>query len=118
MKQLVFIDDEEHIISGLKRSLREMRDQWSMSFFTDPLQSLDKIKENKPDIIITDYRMPQIGGIEFLQELKSLSPQSKIIVLSGQSDEKVFETIKQLSDGYLSKPCGRDEIISMVNSLM
>jgi DNA-binding NarL/FixJ family response regulator len=118
MTRIVFVDDEENIISGFKRSLRDFKDIWEMFFFTSQEEALQWFKKNNADILICDYRMPGKNGLELAKEIKNLDPNIKVAFLSGQSDEEVFLEIQKNSDSYISKPCDRECIRKVVEKLI
>jgi DNA-binding NarL/FixJ family response regulator len=76
------------------------------------------IKTN-PDLIIMDLNMPKMNGIEAIQEVKKVLPDTKIIVLSAfTQDEMVFPAIDAGADGYLLKDIKPDELVTAIHSVM
>jgi len=61
----------------------------SVSYFKDASACLEKLDEITPDIIITDYLLPGMNGIEFLKTLKLKNNQIPVIMITGQGDETI-----------------------------
>jgi HD-like signal output (HDOD) protein len=104
-KRIIFIDDEESILSGLKRSLRHRRDDWDMDFYTRAQDAIDALAINQYDALVTDMRMPGIDGAKLLDFVAQNHPSLVRIVLSGQSDLSLSSQLTVNAHQYLSKPC-------------
>lgn len=84
MPHLLILDDEELILNALVRALKS--EEYTLDKFTSPLQALDKLGKTNYDVILADYRMPEMDGITFLKKAKQHLPLAKRIILSGQAD--------------------------------
>ncbi|MCU7830114.1 MAG: HDOD domain-containing protein [Candidatus Thiodiazotropha sp. (ex Myrtea sp. 'scaly one' KF741663)] len=111
-KRILFVDDEQNVLSGLRRSLRSQRKEWDMEFVGSGQDALAKADESHFDAVVTDMRMPGMDGAELLNRLAENHPHVVRVVLSGQSDqESVMKTVGPAHQ-YLNKPCDAD-ILSM-----
>lgn len=105
MKRLLFVDDESHILAGLRRMLRPMRDSWQMEFASSGAEALELMTHGPIDVVISDMRMPGMDGASLLSEVKRRHPGTARIILSGQSDEeRVLRTVGPAHQ-FLAKPC-------------
>ena len=68
-KRILFVDDEEFIVSGLRRMLRRQRDEWDMHFVLSAEQALQCMSERPFDVIVTDMQMPGMNGAELLERV-------------------------------------------------
>ncbi len=84
---ILFVDDDEDIISGYRRMLHSMRNQWGLYFASSGLEALEVLGNNPMDVIISDMRMPGMDGADLLAQVKKEFPQILRIVLSGHQDE-------------------------------
>lgn len=87
-------------------------------FETDALEGIRKVRLFNPDVVVTDFIMPNIDGLEIVKNIKAFSQQIRVIVLSGISDTKIADrTLKQGADYYFVKPVMlsflQDRIISV-----
>jgi len=100
---LLLLDDEEHILSALTRLLRK---KYNIVSFTEGEEALAFLADNEIDIIISDMRMPNMDGAQFLSEARKIKPDSIRILLTGYSDME--STIRAINDGrvytYIGKP--------------
>lgn len=110
--KLLIIDDEEHVIEGITYLL-----DWKKFNFSEVIKctnseiALIKIREEKPEIIITDMMMPNIHGMELILFCKDNSPLSKVIVVSGHTDfNYVQHTIRHGGVDYITKPIKREAL--------
>ncbi len=104
-KSILFVDDEQSVLQGLKRSLRGQRKEWDMVFSNDGKEALNLANEIKFDAIVTDMRMPEMDGAQLLEILATDHPESIRIILSGHSDEAMILRSTETAHQFLTKPC-------------
>jgi HD-like signal output (HDOD) protein/CheY-like chemotaxis protein len=106
------VDDEPMVLSGLKRSLNSMKQEWEMVFVAGGQEALQAMAMQPFDIIVTDMRMPVMNGAQLLEEIKIRFPQCLRFILSGQADrESILKTVDPAHQ-FLSKPCEATELKS------
>lgn len=123
MYKVLIIDDESIIRRGLKNIINW--NQLSCEICgeaADGLEGIKLIKSVKPDIILTDIRMPKVDGLTMIQQTKEIVPDSKIIILTGYRDfNYAQEAIKLGAFNFILKPTKIEEltriIIAAVNEL-
>lgn len=118
MTTIAIVDDEPNILNALKRILR--RQGWNILTYSDPLLALNELVELHFELIISDFRMPAMNGVELLLKLKKFRPDAIRIVLSGQSDMKaVLDAINKAEVyRFILKPWNDDELVmTLVNAL-
>jgi len=115
MKRVVFVDDEQNVLSGLKRMLRSMRHEWDMQFFDNGIEALKSIEDKGCDVIVSDMRMPRMDGVQLLNSIREKYPRSIRIALSGQSDANMIYRCINNAHQYLAKPCDSDQLIATIN---
>ena len=111
---VLLVDDEVSFVETFSERL-VMRDLEISKAFSgeEALQAL----ETKPntEVVILDVKMPGMGGIETLVEIKKKYPLLEVIMLSGHADvESAIDGMKQGAFDYLMKPCDIDQIIAKV----
>lgn len=109
-KTLLLLDDEANIIKALSRTLR--RDGYRILSTTSVKEAFSLLAENDVQVIISDQRMPEMSGTEFLSQVKAIHPDTVRIVLSGYTDLKsVTDAINQGAIyKFLTKPWDDDQI--------
>jgi DNA-binding NtrC family response regulator len=80
-------------------------------------EALEELKKGSYDVIVLDIRMPEMGGIEALREIKRLDPKVEVIVLTGHASVDVAVEIMKLGGyEYLLKPCSVDDLMDKIES--
>jgi HD-like signal output (HDOD) protein len=105
MKGVLFVDDEENILHGLRRMLRDLRKEWDMHFVTSGAAGLELMSEKPFDVVVSDMRMPGMDGAEFLGQVRAKYPDAIRIVLSGHSEKEPLMRSLGATHQYLAKPC-------------
>jgi YesN/AraC family two-component response regulator len=116
LKRVLFVDDEANLLEGLKRIFRKKKDDWEMVFLDEGVKALDYLSKNTIDFLITDYKMPGMNGLELLTHVKEKYPKIKRVILSGQSEEEIFDRASVLAHKYLSKPCDAEDLINFIDT--
>ena len=111
---VLFVDDETHILSSLRRLVRPLK---LKTFFAESgAEGLKVLQENKVDLIISDMRMPEMDGAEFLTKARASWPETVRVLLTGYAD--MNSTIEALNNGgiyrYISKPWDDDELKNVI----
>lgn len=115
--RILFVDDEQRILDGLRRMLRPMRKEWETSFASNGKEALEKLAEGEFDVVVSDMRMPGMDGAELLETVMKLYPRTVRIILSGHSDiEMVLKSVGP-SHQYLTKPTSPEELQATINSV-
>ena len=116
--KIILADDHALFREGLKRILAEERDLKVVGEVADGLELLKILHNVKPDIIILDITMPNIRGIEAIQEIKTIHPESKILVLTMHREkEYLHQAISSGAHGYLLKEDADSELFSAIDKV-
>nr|WP_249787323.1 response regulator transcription factor [Bradyrhizobium sp. BRP23] len=112
-------DDHEIVRSGL-RAIVETRSNWIVSGeATNGEQAVTLALETRPDIVIVDYSMPIINGLEVSRRLRALHIQTEVLILTmHESEELLTEAILAGIRGFLFKSDARNHLISAVEALL
>ncbi len=116
---IVLADDHKMFASGIAGLLEEVEDFNVSGVFENGLELISFLEEKGADIALTDMNMPNMDGLEVLQELKNKNIKVKIIVLSMYDDEKLFKQCKQLgAHAYMLKDADFDELKYTIREVM
>lgn len=112
--RILFVDDEVNILKTLNR-LMSLED-FNCDFANSGKEALALVEEKKHDIIVSDMRMPEMGGDEFLTLAKKIVPHSRRFILSGYAD---FDSMMNaLNRGgvhqFISKPWDDDQLVALI----
>jgi HD-like signal output (HDOD) protein len=114
-KKVLFVDHDPNILTGLKRMLHPMRQEWDMEFTNSGENALMMMAQTPFDVIVSEMHMPSMNGSQLLSKVMNLYPHSVRILLSGESDlDKIMKSTK-MTHQYLSKPCEPETLKLAVN---
>lgn len=111
--RILFVDDEERILTALRNVFRA---NYQVVTETRPLEALKLVENSAFPVVVSDQRMPDLAGVEFLRRVRELSPGSVRILLTGYSD--LAAMVGSINDGevyrFISKPWDTQEIQTVV----
>ena len=85
--KIVVVDDEKIVTSAFS-TLLKVEGFSDTHFFNNPKDAIEFLKENTPDLVISDFLMPEMNGLEFLTEVKKIHPEVSRILLTGYADKE------------------------------
>jgi two-component system NtrC family sensor kinase len=111
MDKLLLIDDEPDILRVLGISLKA--DGYEVIPALNGTEGLEAFTRDKPSIVITDIKMPGMDGIEVLEKIKEINPDTEVIIITGHGDiDNAIESLKYGASDFINKPV-RDEALSI-----
>jgi two-component system response regulator CpxR len=111
--KILLVDDEREFVQTLSERLL-MRDMGSAVAY-DGESALEVVREDEPDVMILDLKMPGIDGIEVLRRVKATQPHIEVIILTGHGSEADEKTCMQLGAfAYLQKPVDVEELSATI----
>jgi len=113
-RRILFVDDDPNILSGIRRSLRSMRDEFELHFAESGREALEMMAGTAFDVVVSDMRMPGIDGAELLQKVQELYPCTIRIMLTGQADQNSILRTVGVVHQFLEKPSTPDILKSVL----
>jgi len=116
---LALVDDHQIVIDGLTALLKG-NDKFRFAFATtDPQEVVDKLNNNKVDILLTDVMMPKLSGAELAKKVKQQFPRVKILALSMSGQGDVVSNMINDADinGYVLKNIGKQELLKALEKI-
>ena len=118
MIKILIADDQELIRQSLMIILDNVPDFEVVDCVADGIEVMASVKEEKPDVILMDIRMPRMDGVVCTQRIKELYPDIKIIILTTfDDDEYVFNALKFGASGYLLKGISMKELSDAIRKV-
>ncbi|PYU19216.1 MAG: hypothetical protein DMG32_24930 [Acidobacteria bacterium] len=114
--RILIVDD--HL--AVRTTLRELLDWHSFQVCGDAKdgnEAIEKVIELKPDIVLLDTNMPGMNGVSAAQEIRRISPATKIVFLTIYDTPAVVQGTRVLGDGFVSKSAAGTELIPTLNRL-
>ena len=113
-KRILFLDDDVNVLSGIRRMMRDERDEWKMEFVSHAADALSVMEDDHYDVVVSDLRMPGMNGVEFLEEVRSKYPETIRFILSGYSEQPLQEQAVMVAHQFVSKPCDASRLKSLI----
>jgi serine phosphatase RsbU (regulator of sigma subunit) len=114
---IVIVDDEDIVLQTLS-SLLTLETTYDVHTFVSPRQALETIKDSHVDLVISDFLMPDMNGLEFLSEIKRMYPDTVRILLTGYADrDNAIRAINEVGlFQYIEKPWDNDQLMLIVKN--
>lgn len=115
--KILIVDDDKIVTSSLK-TLLKLEGFSDSHYFNDPKKAIEFLKQEKPDVILSDFLMPEMNGLEFLSAAKKLYPEVSMILLTGYADkENAIKAINEIGlYKYIEKPWDNDDLIMNIKN--
>lgn len=113
--RILVVDDHHVVRQGLVALINSVEDMEVVGQASDGRQGVDLYHQFQPDVTIMDLRLPVLTGVEAIQEIRRLSPQARIIVLTTfDGDENIYRALQAGARGYLLKDMFGDELMDAI----
>lgn len=111
---VVIVDDHALFRNGL-RQLLESREIDVVGMTGNPMEAVDLVTQCTPDIVLLDIRMPKMGGLEVLEELRNTLPEQCVVILTTSVEEPdLLKALKLGATGYLLKDLELDALVNLL----
>jgi len=115
--KILFVDDDENLLESFRRTLRK---QFVVETAVGGRTGLDLLQTQGPfAVVVSDMRMPELDGVQFLAQVRTLAPDSIRIMLTGQAD--LQDAVAAVNEGnifrFLTKPCG-DNLVKTLEAAL
>jgi len=108
--RLLLIDDELDCINVMRTVLKPAGHESDL--FENPVEALESFRRELHDVVVTDYRMPEMNGIDVLKEIRRISPETPVVILTGYADvENAIGAVNNGAYAFFRKPLDFNEFI-------
>ncbi|MGB3005223.1 MAG: response regulator transcription factor [Chitinophagaceae bacterium] len=109
--KVIIVDDHPMVLEGMKSILAQISFINLIGLASNAFQTMELLKKNIPDVIITDINLPEISGIELTAKIKKEFPEVRVIAMSTFKERSyISQMIQNGASGYLVKSASKDEI--------
>lgn len=117
MNKILVVDDDVHVRMMLEAVLES--EGYSVVLAHSGPEALAMMKEEQPSLVLLDYMMPGMNGLDVLREIKKSHGQTKVIMVTGHGNEKLAnEMLKSGAADYIQKPFAMDQLLSSVKRVL
>ena len=120
-RKVLIVDDESTGRSILTKIIQQVEDDVSVAAFDNPLEALKWLDDNHPDLIITDYRMPDMNGVELIRRIKEIpgSQDIPIMMITVVSEKSVrYDALEAGATAFLTRPIDQIECRTSCRNLL
>jgi DNA-binding NtrC family response regulator len=114
---VMIVDDEEMVITSV-RAFLSLETDYDIHGFTDPEEAARFMETHPVDVVVSDYLMPKLNGIQLLAKAKQLQPEAARVLLTGHADKQ--SAIQAINDvglfQYLEKPWANSQLLLVIQS--
>lgn len=118
--RVLVVDDDEDIRNSLKGLFLHALPDVSVSVAASGIEALDFMREHRVDLLLTDYRMPEMDGLALLSQARRLAPNMARVLMTAYPDLQV--TLRAINDGgidlFLTKPLDPEHVTSAVRAML
>jgi len=115
-KRILVVDDDAEICRVLGEYLKEQG--YDVKLGRDGKQAVTMADEYEPDLIFLDMKMPQLTGLEALEQIRERHPRMKVVMITGVDDKKLAREALMLgANDYIAKPFSFSYLKRVLNSL-
>jgi DNA-binding NtrC family response regulator len=114
---VLIVDDEEMVITSIRAFLR-LETEYHVNGFTSPEEAVRHLETNPVEVVVTDYLMPKMNGIQLLAKAKEYQPEAARVLLTGHADKQsAIQAINEIGlFQYLEKPWDNAQLLLVINS--
>jgi len=119
MPKILVIEDEAAIRRVLTKILSEESKDYEVEEAEDGLEGINKIRENDYDLVLCDIKMPKMDGVEVLEAVMTLKPETPMVMISGHGDlDTAVNTMRLGAFDYISKPPDLNRLLNTVRNAL
>jgi len=110
---VLFVDDEQRVLNSMRVMFKR---EYNLHLTTSGREAVELVKSSAIDVVISDQRMPEMEGVDLLEQIKIASPRTVRILLTGYADLDAIEGSINRGEvfRFLTKPCAPDELRSTI----
>lgn len=117
MIKVLLVDDQQILAEGIKSVLESSHEVEVVGIASDGVRAVEKVTEEKPDVVLMDIRMPNMNGVVATKRIKEIDENIKIIILTTFDDsDYILSAINNGASGYLLKDIGATALIDAVKN--
>jgi len=112
---VLFVDDDEHVLNGLRTVLRRRVKDCTMAFMPGPREALEYLDHHAVDLVVAELKMPGMSGVELLEATRLRHPSAMRYVLSGDAGLDVVTEVVPVAHRLVTKPCDSDDLAEVIS---
>jgi CheY-like chemotaxis protein len=116
LKRILIVDDEPNVTLILSRSLDKLDKKYEVETAQSGAEALSKLQDKPYALVITDYKMPEMNGLDLAMAVRRVAPETQVILMTAHGTGDLQNTANTDLDGYIDKPFKLSEIREIVDA--
>ena len=118
--KVLVVDDVPQILEYFESVARRMRGSFTLVTRSDPRDAMRLLDETAFDVVVSDFRMPHVNGVELLARAQSLHPEGRRVLMTGYNEIPVEKDALREAriDAYLQKPLSALDLMRLLRGLV
>jgi DNA-binding NtrC family response regulator len=114
---VLLVDDEDMVITSI-RAFLQLETEYEIHGYTNPQEAMRHLEMSPVDVVVSDYLMPKMNGIQLLAKAKEYQPEAARVLLTGHADKQsAIQAINKVGlYQYLEKPWDNSQLLLVINS--
>ncbi len=114
---VLIVDDEDMVITSI-RAFLQLETDYKVTGVTEPVEAVKYLETNPVDVVVSDYLMPKMTGLQVLAKAKDLQPEAARVLLTGHADKQsAIQAINEVGlFQYLEKPWDNAQLLLVIQS--
>ena len=115
-KHILIVDDDPDLLFLVAHGVKNLGPDYHVSTASNPETALEQVQTQHFDVVVTDYMMPAMTGLDLIKELRQLSPRTKLIMMTAHHDTgQMRHSIEDLNlAGFVGKPFTMPELVKVI----
>jgi DNA-binding response OmpR family regulator len=110
-KHILIVDDNEDLLFFLEYGIRQSWPDYNVLTATNSRTALEQLQQQAVDLMLIDYKLPGMNGLDLAQTVRQIAPQIQIVMMSANKPEELEDRVASLQlAGYVDKPFRVSEI--------
>ncbi|OQY25697.1 MAG: hypothetical protein B6I34_01705 [Anaerolineaceae bacterium 4572_32.1] len=117
--RVLVVDDEENVRLLLQRGLARLEPSLQVRVANSSVQALEFLRDEFFDLVVTDYQMPGMNGLELVEAIHQSYPNTKVVLMTAYPSAQVTEQVDRLAlDAYILKPFSTRHLQEIIHDLL
>jgi CheY-like chemotaxis protein len=118
-KRILIVDDQPNIALMIAASLENLGKSYAIEVAHNGDDALEKLQQANYELLITDYNMPGLNGLDLTQAARHISPHTQVVLMTAYGTDKLRHVVGDMKlDGYLDKPFSIEQIREIVERMV
>ena len=118
-QRILLVDDDRFMRMYLRRGLRNLEDKYDIETVSGGPEALSRLAETTFELLVTDYEMPGMNGLELAQQVREQAFDTRIVLMSAHKERDFRSLVGKVEyDGYIEKPSEIIHLSSLIEQFM